>query len=103
MIMRIFVTRTVRICGYITIGVSFLWMLMTMLVALLLWCPVRGVWDSSIPGACENQVAGFSAVAGVDVFNEILLLLLPIRPLWNLHISKRYKVALAGVFASGIM
>ncbi|KAI1097856.1 hypothetical protein F4804DRAFT_326346 [Jackrogersella minutella] len=103
MLMRIFVTRRVRIAGSFIIFISALWIVLTILVGLLLCKPIQQNWNMNAGGTCGNQYAGFGVVAAVDIFNEICLLILPIPSVLNLHIHNRYKVALAGVFGTGIM
>lgn len=104
MLMRIFITPQFRLVAFCVMALSFMWMVMTILAGLLLCHPIKMNWDPQTPGGrCGNQYAAFVTVAAVDVFNEILLLLLPLPMVLNLHIGRRYKIGLACVFCSGIL
>ncbi|KAI1503051.1 hypothetical protein F5X99DRAFT_376615 [Biscogniauxia marginata] len=103
LLMRIFAFRKLRIAGFFLIAFSTLWMILTILVGLLLCRPIERNWNSDAGGTCGNQFVGFGVVAAVDIFNELCLIILPIPSLWKLQIGKRYKVALAAVFSSGIV
>ncbi|KAI0596110.1 hypothetical protein F4775DRAFT_322166 [Biscogniauxia sp. FL1348] len=103
MLMRIFPTRKLRIASYFLIALSTLWMILTILVGLLLCRPIEKNWYPGADGTCGNQFVGFGVVAAVDIVNELCLIILPIPSVLRLHIGKRYKVALAAVFSSGII
>ncbi|KAI0543190.1 hypothetical protein GGR58DRAFT_451061 [Xylaria digitata] len=103
MLMRIFVTRPVRIAGTLILILSVVWIILTILVGLLLCRPIEKNWNPDAKGTCGNQYAGFGAVAGLDILNELALVILPIPSVWALQLSRRYKVALAGVFGAGVV
>ncbi|KAI1743353.1 hypothetical protein F4680DRAFT_409871 [Xylaria scruposa] len=103
MLMRIFVRRSVRIAGIAILVLSVIWIFLTILVGLLLCRPIEKNWNPAVDGTCGNQYAGFGVVAGVDILNELSLVILPIPSVWRLQLSRRYKVALAGVFGAGVI
>ncbi|KAI0529770.1 hypothetical protein GGR58DRAFT_293798 [Xylaria digitata] len=104
MIMRIFIHRHVRIAGVCIIVLSTGWMLHPLFTGLLLCTPIEANWNPATPGAfCGNQYIGFGVVAGIDITNELALLILPILSLWRIYLNTRYKVALLGVFGTGLI
>ncbi|KAI1268956.1 hypothetical protein F5Y18DRAFT_172693 [Xylariaceae sp. FL1019] len=104
MIMRIFPVQHVRIGGITLIVLSALWMLHPLFTGLLLCTPIEANWNPFTPGAeCGNQYIGYGIVAGIDILNELALLILPIPSLLRVHIKTRYKVALLGVFGTGLI
>ncbi|KAF2963958.1 hypothetical protein GQX73_g9631 [Xylaria multiplex] len=104
MIMRIFIHRHVRIAGICIIVLSTGWMLHPLFTGLLLCTPIEANWNPAIPGAhCDNQYVGFGVVAGIDIINELALLILPIPSLWRVYLNTRYKFALLGVFGTGLV
>ncbi|KAI0159690.1 hypothetical protein GGR57DRAFT_458354 [Xylariaceae sp. FL1272] len=104
MIMRIFPARHVRIGGITLIVLSALWMLHPLFTGLLLCTPIEANWNPTTPGAeCGNQYIGYGVVAGIDILNELALLILPIPSLLGIHLNTRYKVALLGVFGTGLI
>ncbi|QPC62904.1 hypothetical protein HYE67_005135 [Fusarium culmorum] len=63
--------------------------------------PVAKYWDDSIPGKCLDNRALRYAFAGINIVNDITLLVAPMLFLRNLQIARRIKVVLMGVFAAG--
>lgn len=63
--------------------------------------PVQKYWDASIPGGCIDRSALHYAFAGVNIVNDIMLLVSPMPFLKSLHIARRSKIVLMGVFACG--
>ncbi|KAM3531936.1 hypothetical protein MY4038_004285 [Beauveria bassiana] len=49
-----------------------------------------------------SQVA-FSAVNIVDIFTDILIISLPVKMLWGLHMRRTHKVAVACMFGAGLI
>lgn len=63
--------------------------------------PVAKYWDDSIPGGCINRSALHYAFAGINIMNDIALLVSPMPFLSTLQIARRAKIVLMGVFACG--
>ena len=64
--------------------------------------PIHKAWDTAaIRGSCININALFLASAGLDVFQDALIYVLPFKMLYELQIPKRQKIALTMVFAVG--
>lgn len=63
--------------------------------------PVRKAWDSDIAGSCIDVNALFFANAGLDIFQDAFIYILPMRMLYQLQVPRRQKIALMLVFAVG--
>jgi hypothetical protein len=63
--------------------------------------PISAIWDLSIQGKCVNSTAIVYAGAGFSIFEDIVIILLPVRELKNLNLSTRKKVAVIFMFALG--
>ena len=65
--------------------------------------PIHKAWDAAgtIPGRCINVNALFFANAGLDIVQDAIIYILPMRMLYKLQIPKRQKIALMMVFAVG--
>ncbi len=65
--------------------------------------PVHKAWDTTgkVEGHCINVNALFYANAGLDIFQDALIYVLPMRMLYQLQVPQRQKIALMGVFAVG--
>ncbi|KAI0380855.1 GPCR, PTH11-type [Hypomontagnella monticulosa] len=100
---RIFFTREFRIVGYITIGISIAWTIQTILIGVLICQPVELNWDPHARGSCGNQNAAFTSVAAVDIVTDLMLLLLPLKPLMGLQMKTAQKIALALIFSGGFV
>lgn len=57
--------------------------------------------DLSISGSCIDVNALFLANAGLDMFQDAFIYVLPVRMLYQLQVPRRQKIALMLVFAVG--
>ena len=65
--------------------------------------PIHKAWDvtGKVPGYCINVNALFFANAALDIFQDAVIYVLPMRMLYQVQIPKRQKIALMIVFAVG--
>lgn len=65
--------------------------------------PIHKAWDAAgtVPGSCINVNALPIANSALDIFQDTLIYILPMRMLYELQIPIRQKIALMGVFAVG--
>jgi hypothetical protein len=63
--------------------------------------PVRRAWQLDIPGKCINYNAVGWANAGLNIFQDILIVILPIGELRSLQISSKKKIGLYAMFGVG--
>ena len=65
--------------------------------------PIHKALDAAgtVPGYCINVNALFFANAGLDIFQDALIYILPMKMLYKLQIPKCQKIALTMVFAVG--
>ncbi|KAJ5933975.1 hypothetical protein N7454_006304 [Penicillium verhagenii] len=99
---RIFSTVVFRRVVIGTAVFVVLW-LAAMEIGLGLQCiPVQKAWDASIEGTCLNLVA-FSYFTNItNLITDIWVFLLPLPIIFKLHVTRRRKFELAGVFAIGL-
>ncbi|KAI3339261.1 hypothetical protein F4824DRAFT_508660 [Ustulina deusta] len=65
--------------------------------------PHRRIWDLTIPhGKCIDVRLIYLPVAAINLFADIIILLLPQRTIWTLHMTIKKKIGVALVFAIGI-
>ncbi len=62
---------------------------------------IRKAWDSNINGSCIDVNALFFANAGLDIFQDAFIYVLPMRMLFQLQVPRRQKIALMLVFSVG--
>lgn len=65
--------------------------------------PVPKLWDDSIPGKCLNYLHVFLGIQAANIALDIGILVLPIRAVLKLQISKPKKIGVTVVFALGGM
>ena len=63
--------------------------------------PVNSLWDLTVHGQCTNFTASIYAGAGFSIFEDLVIITLPIFVLKDLSLTTRKKVALCLVFALG--
>ena len=93
--------RWFRICCYVLIGIILSYMVATVCSSIFQCSPIRGAWDKSIPSTCISLTKNWYANAGFSIATDILILLLPMQPLWASKLPLRQKQILMLVFAFG--
>lgn len=63
--------------------------------------PVDFAWNKNQQGSCINQVALYYSNAGLDIFQDLVIYLLPIRILYQLQLPRKQKIALIAIFVVG--
>jgi hypothetical protein len=100
--LRIFPTRRFRIVCCVVLGFVILYGLWTFLGSVFICTPVSFFWDTTVPGGkCMNELVVWFTNAGVNILQDILILLLPMPVIRRLSIPKLQKKALTAIFALG--
>lgn len=75
------------------------------IIATTLACrPYQKNWDKTIPGGkCFDPSALQIASAIINLVSDIIVLILPQRVIWSLHLSSKKKTGISVVFAVGIL
>jgi hypothetical protein len=71
------------------------------LVVTLQCVPVNSVWDHTVRGKCSYSQAFVYAAAGFNIFEDFVIMLLPVWELKDLSLNLRKKIALMFLFALG--
>ena len=71
------------------------------LVAIFSCTPIYYFWDMSGDGRCINSYAFIVAEAGLSIFTDLVILLLPMPLVWRLKVTLKQKVGLTGIFLLG--
>ncbi|KAJ4416328.1 hypothetical protein N0V85_002337 [Neurospora sp. IMI 360204] len=99
--LRIFVQRWFRIACYILMSIIIAYMIATFGASVWQCTPVPRAWDKTIPGTCVDITVNWYANAGFSISTDILILALPMYPIFMSHLRKTQKVAVVLVFALG--
>ncbi|KAM0276122.1 hypothetical protein ACHAQH_007048 [Verticillium albo-atrum] len=99
--LRIFVQRWFRICSYVLVGIILSYMVATTASSIFQCNPISGAWDKSSKPSCIDLTKNWYANAGFSIATDILILLLPMQPIWASKLPVNQKRALMLVFALG--
>ncbi|EKD19957.1 hypothetical protein MBM_01909 [Drepanopeziza brunnea f. sp. 'multigermtubi' MB_m1] len=62
---------------------------------------VSGAWSPTFPEGCNNVAASYYSMSSINVFTDIVILVMPLPTLAKLKINIRKKCALMGIFLTG--
>ncbi|KFZ09540.1 hypothetical protein V502_08683 [Pseudogymnoascus sp. VKM F-4520 (FW-2644)] len=99
--LRVFPTRKFRLVVKICIAWMVGHTLAFVMVVAFQCVPVKAVWDHSIHGTCTNSQAFVYSAAGFSIFEDFVIMLLPIWELKDLSLNTKKKLALIFLFALG--
>ncbi|KAK0390172.1 hypothetical protein NLU13_3744 [Sarocladium strictum] len=99
--LRIFLQRWFRICCYTLLAIILAYMVATTASSIFQCTPIRGAWDKSIGPKCISLTMNWYANAGFSIATDILILMLPMQPIWTSNLPVNQKRALMLVFALG--
>ncbi|OCK94638.1 uncharacterized protein K441DRAFT_560356 [Cenococcum geophilum 1.58] len=58
-------------------------------------------WSLTFPQGCNNLPASYFATASINIFTDIVILVLPLRSFAKLNLHRRKRWALIGIFLTG--
>ena len=78
------------------------WCLALVLCVIFTCKPVQYLWDKSIPGgSCININYQAYGITAASFLTDLVILLLPLRPLFGLQMQLSRKMSIAGIFLLG--
>ncbi|KAI0975977.1 hypothetical protein F4678DRAFT_415428 [Xylaria arbuscula] len=103
---RIFVPAGVRNLFFWTCQVvmwlNILWHISLIITVNLSCIPYNAIWDLTIRGKCFDKKKIDVAAAVFVLTTDVLILILPHKVIWDLHMSVKKKVGVSAVFCLGI-
>lgn len=75
--------------------------LATTLVKIFECQPRERIWDVSVPGHCINIPSLLNTSGVFNGATDMLLLLVPVKSVWRLHMSAKKKLQVAAIFTFG--
>lgn len=82
-------------------GIILSYMVATVASSIWQCSPIEGAWDKSIKPTCISLTKNWFANAGFSIATDVLILMLPMQPLWASKLPAVQKKALMFVFALG--
>lgn len=101
MYFRIFPSRTMKIGCHALAGLSTMWWIGNVFASAFQCQPVAKAWDKSIPGTCFNNAQFFLVVIWPNIAIDVLILCLPVWEVRRLHLPRKQRLALCGIFLLG--
>lgn len=98
---RLFPQQGYRIFLWVMLGFVVLTGITSSVAGIFQCNPIPKAWDDDIPGTCFNRPALFFANAGLNIFQDFVIYLLPFPMLWNVQLPLKQRIALIGVFVVG--
>ena len=68
------------------------------LVAILQCVPIRKVWEPTVAGFCVNGPLAAIIPGAINVATDFVIVLLPIPLIYKLHMQRRWKTQIIGIF-----
>jgi hypothetical protein len=91
-----------RLCLHLVHAFLLLWTAAAFFSVIFRCTPVQSFWDANPKDTCLHAQAGRIVTAALNSLTNVLLLSLPIRPVWQLHLPVMQKLAVVGMFGVGI-
>jgi hypothetical protein len=102
--LKIFPHRWMVWSSYATISIIVAWTIATILAGCLVCRPFAFNWDKTIiNGSCGDQVTSFTFTGLINLITDIIVILLPMQPLYQLQMALYKKLTLGLVFGLGIL
>ncbi|RAK90255.1 hypothetical protein BO79DRAFT_253672 [Aspergillus costaricaensis CBS 115574] len=96
---RLFRSRWLMACSWIIGIIVVMYNLAVILIAGLQCIPLSDLWTGGL--SCINTEPPFTGLAIVNIFTDVAILTLPVKPVLNLHMPKTQKVQVLGIFLLG--
>ena len=100
---RIFTLRAYRLMIKFCIVYMLLFQMSFILVSIFICTPIHSFWDLSEPSKCIDSVDFYVANSALNIFTDLVILILPMPIVWKLHVSRKQKTVLSLVFVLGSM
>jgi hypothetical protein len=95
-----------RLATYITIGLNVGYMIAFVLISVFQCRPLPGAWhrwDNEDEYKCNAINAQGWAAAVINMVLDIIVMILPLRPLYHLNLSMKRKAYVMCMFGLGIL
>ncbi|KAL8699056.1 MAG: hypothetical protein Q9224_001579 [Gallowayella concinna] len=90
-----------RACLYAVVFLCLGYFISGVFTVAFICTPVSFFWTRSGNGHCVNEMAVLYSNAGLTIFADIVILLLPVPIIWRLQMEKAKKIGVLGIFLLG--
>ncbi|PYH49451.1 uncharacterized protein BP01DRAFT_379019 [Aspergillus saccharolyticus JOP 1030-1] len=81
--------------------IVILWCFGCCLIGAVTCLPFRKLWEPTLPGGCINLAQFYYGLQIPNILTDAIILVLPMKAVWELQISRSQKVMLSGIFLIG--
>ncbi len=99
--LRVLNDRLARALTWATIATLLLFFLAGVTVSFSICRPYAFKWDKTINGYCGDIMAGYRAVSIPSIVTDLLILIIPIPPIWRLQLNRGKKTGVFLTFLIG--
>lgn len=101
---RLFKFSVIRIPIILLLIISTMWLILRTFMLTLRCIPTRAIWDKTIPAVCNiDGDKFFLATITTHFILDVIILLLPIFPVFSLRLPLHQKLGVIGFFLLGAM
>lgn len=100
---KVFTVRSFTVASKCILVLVGLWSCATILTGIFICQPVAMNWDLTLTGHCGVQTTSYKITAGINIFTDVSIMLLPMPYLAKLQLPVREKLFLMGTFGVGIV
>ncbi|PWY87371.1 integral membrane protein [Aspergillus heteromorphus CBS 117.55] len=100
---RIFSIRPMILAANGVAALVILWCFGVCLIGAVTCMPFHKLWDPTVPGGCINLPQFYYGLQIPNIVSDAIILVLPMRPVWNLQVPRTQKVMLTGIFLLGAL
>ncbi|KAL4781101.1 hypothetical protein BJX76DRAFT_363881 [Aspergillus varians] len=100
---RLFPIRPMLLAVNIVASIVILWCVGVCLIGAVTCIPFRKLWEPSLPGGCIDLAKFYYGLQIPNIVTDAVILVMPLRIVWNLQIPKLQKVLLTGIFMLGLL
>ena len=97
----VFTTPLFRRASIVVGLICIAWFLAGVFSTIFQCTPIAAAWNPSIPSHCIHGVVFFQAIVSLNLLTDLVILCLPLRMVWDLHLDIRQKFILLGLFSLG--
>jgi hypothetical protein len=65
--------------------------------------PRERIWNKAVPGTCVSLPGLLDSSGSFNIASDVLILLVPLKGVWNLQMSRLRKVGIYAIFTVGIV
>ncbi|KAH7119830.1 hypothetical protein B0J11DRAFT_71123 [Dendryphion nanum] len=99
--LRIFSQSSWRIACYIVFGILSVYTIWIIINNIVPCVPIHAYWDLSLQGWCFPKAISWFTNAGLNIFTDFLVVMLPLPGIFKLQLPRKQKIGVSFVFFLG--